>query len=287
MVEPLAIPAYAIIAIGIAASAVLVPLAGFSIAPSVWPIFFLWPFVAIAGMLLRRVGHPKLATATEATALVYGQGLSYLLVLFPLTAIAAPFADNRLAAADQALGFNWTVYAWFVAPVIDPLVIAYKSFAWQPLIVVAALVNAPRRLWNFVTAAVIAILITTIIYPFAPARGAWLHYGMHDYPMKGTGPTDFGHIISFIRSGHRVISPDLFTGFVSFPSYHAAAAVLFTWALWQTRLRFPALLLNVAVSAAAIVVGGHYFVDIIAGLSVGVASICLSALTYRLMTATV
>lgn len=281
MIEPMALPTYFIIAVGAAASAILVPLGGFTIDPSVWPIFFLWPFVAFSGMLLRRVDHPKAATAVEATALIYGQGLAYLLMMFPVTALGAPLADGRLAAADHALGFNWSAYAWALAPVIDPLVLLYKSFDWQPLLVVALLVSRPRRLWVFTAAAAIALLLATIIYPFVPADGAWVHYGLHGYPMKGDGPAQFGRVIHLIRGGERVIRLDLLTGFVSFPSYHAASAVLFVWALWSTKLRIPAVILNVLVCGAAIVVGGHYLVDILGGLAVGALATILSLLVLR------
>lgn len=284
MVEPLALPAYAVLALGILASAVLVPVAGFAIVPTVWPILLLWPFVAVCGMLLRRIGHAKLAAAMEATALVYGQGLAFLLALFPLTALGAPLADQRLAAIDQSLGFNWTAYAWAISPFIDPLVIAYKSFNWQPLLIVLALAFTQRdeRLWRFVTAGALSLLIAVAVYPLAPALGAFVHHGLTGYPMKGDGPRAFGQVIEAIRGGDHVIRPVMFTGFVSFPSYHAAAALLFVWAAWPMRwLRVVLIPLNIALVAGAVVVGGHYFIDIIAGLIVGATSLYLSGRALR------
>lgn len=270
-----AIPTYVVIAIGLAVSAILVPALGFSVAPQVWPIFLTWPFLAFSAMLLRYVRHERFAAFLEATALTYGQGLAFLLVMFPLTAVGSPLADNWLSAIDRALGFHWTAYAWAIAPVIDPLVVAYKSFAWQPLLVIGCLAYSERfdRLWRFVFASALTLLVTTLIYPFAPAVGAFAHYGLSGYPMKGDGPLEFGRIILLIRGGHNVISPDLFTGFVSFPSYHAIAAVLFSWAAWPTRLRYPMLALNALVVIAAPVVGGHYFIDILGGFVVAAVAI--------------
>jgi len=55
--------------------------------------------------------------------------------------------------------------------------------------------------------------------------------------------------------------------FITFPSFHAAAAVLALWALWSVWwLRPLALIANVSMLLATPLVGGHYFVDVIAGV---------------------
>jgi len=56
-------------------------------------------------------------------------------------------------------------------------------------------------------------------------------------------------------------------GIISFPSLHAALAVLFIFALWPVKwLRWIALSINLVMIAATPVDGSHYFTDIIAGL---------------------
>ena len=63
-------------------------------------------------------------------------------------------------------------------------------------------------------------------------------------------------------------------GIVTFPSFHAATAVLYLWALWDVRwIRPIAVLANVAMLLATPLVGGHYFVDVFAGIAVAAASI--------------
>lgn len=279
MTERRALPAYALVALGLLLTAIAVPLAGFTVAPSVWTGFFLMPFIAVAGMLARRIGLSRLATALESGALLYGQGLSLLLLLFPLAAFSAPYADAALAKADSALGFDWVAYARLIEPAIDPLVLAYKSFHWQPALLIAALIATAQtdRLWRLVTAASVAGLATAALFPLFPARGAFVHYQLTGYALKGDGPLAFSPILDLLKSGHRVISPDLFTGLVSMPSYHAASAAMFVWAGWRVRLlRWPLLALNLALCAAAIVVGGHYLVDILVGLAIGAASVGLT-----------
>lgn len=135
--------------------------------------------LALGGMLSWRIGHPKLAAVMEGTALLYGLGLATLLLLFPLTAISAPYADATLARWDAALGLNWPRFLDWCVPYAAPLVVAYRSFAWQPLIVVVALVATDRldRLWELTCAAAIAGLLTAVIFPFFPGEGVFFITG--------------------------------------------------------------------------------------------------------------
>ncbi len=72
---------------------------------------------------------------------------------------------------------------------------------------------------------------------------------------------------------------DLFglAGIVTFPSFHAASALLYGWALWPVRWIRPfAVFANVAMLAATPIAGGHYFVDLLAGLAVALAAIVVA-----------
>jgi membrane-associated phospholipid phosphatase len=61
---------------------------------------------------------------------------------------------------------------------------------------------------------------------------------------------------------------------VTFPSFHAASAVLFAWALWVVKWMRPvALLANGAMLAATPLNGGHYFIDVFAGAVIAVLAI--------------
>jgi membrane-associated phospholipid phosphatase len=272
MVEPMAVPIYILIALGAACSAIFVPALGFHVDLDVWPYFIVWPFLTVSGMLLRRVGHARSATAVEGVGLIYAQGFGFVFLLFPLSAISRPFADVILNGADRALGFDWLSYARIVAPITPVLQFAYHSFNWQPAVVILALcvTHHERRVWKFVFASAAALAVDVAIFPFLPARGPLQFYHFPDaHP--------FGDVIALLKAGHRTISPDLFTGFISFPSYHAASCLLFGWAVWPVKLlRVPILALNFVMLAATLTVGGHYLVDIVAGLLVASGSLRLS-----------
>lgn len=270
---------YGIIAVELLAAAALVPFCGFVISPSAALALPLWAvFLAGAAMLLRRYGHMRVSGSMEAIALVYGQGFAILLLLFPLTAISRPLADSTLAAADRAIGFDWPRFvSIFVGrPTLQiGAKLIYNSFAWQPLLCILVIGSDAPRLWRFVTACTLAGLLVCIVYPFAPAAGAFVffHASLNDFPTMSAA-TEFGPQIQAIQAGGRSISADQFVGFVSFPSLHAASAVIFSWAVWpRAWLRWPLIILNVLMCVAALLVGGHYLIDALAGIMVGIASI--------------
>jgi membrane-associated phospholipid phosphatase len=63
-------------------------------------------------------------------------------------------------------------------------------------------------------------------------------------------------------------------GIVTFPSFHAASAVLYAWALWPLWWMRPiAIIANGAMLASTPIDGGHYFIDLAAGIGVAVLAI--------------
>ena len=65
------------------------------------------------------------------------------------------------------------------------------------------------------------------------------------------------------------------TGIISFPSYHAAAAVLLGYAFAELPrwVACAAFVLEIALVISAVLVGGHYLVDVLAGIIIAVASL--------------
>jgi membrane-associated phospholipid phosphatase len=249
---------------------------GFKIPLALLSLFWTWPFLAVAGMLAQRIGKFRLASMMQGCALIYGQGLCLLMILFGMAAISGPYADHMLAAMDESLGFHWPDYVAATLPYRKPLTLAYRSFVWQPLLVVIALVLAgqARRMWTLLSAAIFASILTSIIFALFPARGVYLHYGMSLDRVVKIGTFNFHHGLDYLRGGGREISRSLMTGLVSFPSYHMAEVVLFTWAGWSVKwLRWPLLALNLVVVASIPVIGAHYFIDVLGGAVVAIVAI--------------
>lgn len=283
MFEPLLRPLYLLIAFTLVVGVALMVTTGFSITIETFSIAALPAFLIIAGMLARRILLYRVADCLEGGALLYQQSIVMLIVLYPVAALSGSYADDWLVAGDRALAFDWVAYLDFCRPYTRELLFAYKSFGVQPAILVLALALTGRRerLITLITAAFVGLMIVGLIFPFAPAVAPLTYFDIQpaDYPeLKGTGPWDFLVILNGIRNGsERVLSPELFTGMISFPSYHSTMAFLFAWAAWSVKwLRWPMLVLNLALLASTPVIGNHYLVDTLAGVAVGVIALALS-----------
>ena len=74
MIEPDAVPTYMLCGIGLGITVTLTMAMHFIVAPALLLPLWIWPFVAVSAMLLRRVGHSRIAGGLEGTAMIYGQG---------------------------------------------------------------------------------------------------------------------------------------------------------------------------------------------------------------------
>lgn len=272
-------PIYCIVLAEAALAVILYRVLGLRFAEPLLLVPPLWTLALLpCSWLLRRIGHSRVAGGGEALALVYSQGLAGWALLFPLAALSLPLADGLLARADAALGFDYaTVYRLGVLIGLKPLGTIYNSFLYQPALVVALLffIDDQRRMWRFVVASALALLITCLVFPFFPAAGSHVQYGLPHY---SASVLPFGDVITGLRErGWHTVELKMLAGLVSFPSYHVAAAAIFVWAAWPVWwARWPLLLLNVAMTFAAIVIGEHYLVDIFGGLAVAVLATKLS-----------
>jgi membrane-associated phospholipid phosphatase len=162
---------------------------------------------------------------------------------------------------------------------------AYVSYAviyLQPILVPLALglTKQPERLQNFVLACTLSICVAVLISAALPANGTYFLYNLPaDLPnFKASGYLIQLHNLPFIRDGSlRSLYITHLGGVVEFPSFHATAAVLGMWALWSLWWMRPfALIANIGMLFATPLIGGHYFVDIIAGVVLAILAIAVS-----------
>ena len=190
--------------------------------------------------------------------------LNYILAgLLPL-----PLWDQRFDAADRALGLDWlSMYHWIGAhPAIDTgSNIVYLALGPEFLILLLVLdglgrsrdATALRR--YFTTSALVTVFSGILM----PAAGAFVFYHL---PIAHT--TACVIQVAALRDGSlRLIDLSNAQGLVAFPSFHAALAVICAYAARSLRyLALPAALLNVLIIGSAPAIGGHYYIDIFAGL---------------------
>jgi hypothetical protein len=249
---------------------------------------FLVPLAAsallIAGSWFYRARRhdPRLSSALGSTA----QITMFAAVAAPLSYLSAspglPFQDHALDAIDKALGFDWMgLFAWLnVHPTTFKIFrVIYFSLTVQITLVVMCLAFTGRLAWLrvFVVAFMCTTILTIAISAVVPAQGVWSSYGHAAADPSSIVPaTDAAWpVYRELRDGtNRQLVATGAEGILTFPSLHAALAVIFIGAMWPIPgLRWLALATNAVMLAAIPIDGLHYFVDVLAGIAIAVLSL--------------
>jgi hypothetical protein len=215
-----------------------------------------------------------------------GQALLIAILIGPMTYVAAsanfPMQDELFARIDHALGLQWPGYFTFLTSsdrTISGALFAYSMIQWPVFAIPVALSFARkyRRLQEFTLALALALIVTTAISAIVPANGIYDAQMLtaSDAPFRSPAYLMQLHDVPLIRDGSlRELDLMNLAGIVAFPSFHATSAVLFLWAMWAVWWMRP--IAAVTMGAMLFVtpfVGGHYFIDIIAGIAVAIGAI--------------
>ena len=215
-------------------------------------------------------------TRTVLALVLFTNAVSIL--SFILTGILPlPRCDEALATADRALGLNWLdMYHWLTRhPAIEASArAAYNSLGTEMLILLFALelLGHHSQARAFLLWIIVSTIATLGIGALIPAAGAFVYYHL---PVAST----IGYVSQWadLRNGTlRTINPFNNQGLVVFPSFHATLAVLCAYAARPLRiLKYPLLALNLLIILSSPFEGGHYFIDIIAGIVLAALTISL------------
>jgi membrane-associated phospholipid phosphatase len=194
----------------------------------------------------------------------------------------APLMDAKFAALDQRLGFDWLAYiGWVEHHPAVARIFSLSYAATEPLVLVllAALCFTRKfaQFHRFALGYLLGGLITVAVAGAVPA--------LAEYIYRGIGPAAYPHLqiapaIAYrddffaMRSHALTVLPEDFQGVVAFPSFHSVLAVLSLCAARQVSslaLRFAAIALSLLMLLSTPVDGGHYLVDTLAGIVVGLA----------------
>ncbi|GEP03467.1 phosphatase PAP2 family protein [Methylobacterium oxalidis] len=251
------------------------------------------PLLAVVACALGSAYYGTLRMDERASVLL---GSAAQLVAF--TALAGPLSyavaraggplwDGTLHAWDRAIGLDWRAYLAFVndRPRLGLILsLAYQSIMPQiaVILLVLALSGRLRACRDFVLATMLAALGAVVISGLMPAMAMFVHLDINrlqDFPHLDPAAA-FVHVadLNGLRDGSfRTVSLNHLEGIITFPSFHAALAAIFAHAFWQHRwTRWPGLALNLAMIAATPIDGGHYFVDVLAGLGLAALAIRLA-----------
>lgn len=217
-----------------------------------------------------------------------GQVIITCAIVGPLSYVAGkmgwPLQDQALLAIDRALGLDPEPIARFVNDhpwLADVLSRGYGLIKWPLLGIPVVLTLTARyvRLQLFMLAMSLALAVTIAISALVPAIGTY--YGLQlpaaQLPNVNTAiyAGQLRDILALRDGSLHELQLFRLSGIVSFPSFHAASAVLYMWALWPVRrIGGIAAALNLLMIAATPVIGAHYIVDVAAGIALAAASIC-------------
>jgi PAP2 superfamily len=218
-----------------------------------------------------------------------GALLSYL-----LAREGGAYWDDRFKAWDLALGFDWLGYVRLIdaSPLVTMIFrAAYASLIPQIIVLVLFLGFTARlkQLNLLIFAAIFCGTVTVLLSPLFPALSNYVALGLRAEDFDNVNPlAGYVHLAHFnaLRSGEPfLLSLPEMQGIITFPSYHAGLSTVTLWAFWVSGaawVRWPGSIVALLTIAATPVDGGHYLVDIIAGMSIAAASIAVAPLAIRL-----
>lgn len=191
-----------------------------------------------------------------------------------------PLADGQLKAWDAALGFDWPGFIrWLEArPALAAVLgFAYATFPFQILGLPfwLALRGDHRGAAAFVFVFAAMSLATCAISVFFPSPGAYVAHGFAPGDLVAIKPVWFlDEFLAVHGAAAFTFRFETMEGILTFPSLHAAVAVLCGWAGWRLKFaRWPLAALNAVMFLSAISHGGHFLVDVLAGFVLAVATI--------------
>jgi membrane-associated phospholipid phosphatase len=186
-----------------------------------------------------------------------------------------PLVDKELIAFDTALGFSWKdLFAWQTQQHAFTAILTtvYRSYAPQVLLTTLVLGFAGRTedLADFILLFFVTVVFTILISTPLPASDTMFSFGIID--PHDASPWSY---FQALRDGSMTtLSLDDKQGLISMPSLHAAHAIVLAYAVRHIRWLFPvSIVWNAAMIYSAIPFGGHYLIDVIAGVALSAAAI--------------
>lgn len=219
----------------------------------------------------------------EGACIVVALGLSLacLSYLGPMT--DWPLRDREMILIDRHLGLDWlqVMRGFDRRPLLLTILnAAYATFTAQLIGTALVLIAAGRKreldrfFVTFLSASVLAELASVLVPTLGPMVTLARDVGFLHVRTIGRVT---GDIMLTLRSGSlRVIDLGAIDGIISFPSLHAAVAVIVPYTLrWNRPLFWPILILDGVMLISAIPSGNHYLSDLLGG--VGVAALAILA----------
>ncbi len=245
-----------------------------------------------AGAVLGRArGRPRLAAGATAFLLMTSFTIIGVVLSYALAARAGPLWDGRLAAADVRLGFEWP--AVFDALDGHPVAlwvggVAYHSLTVQMIVCIVVLSAVGRfdALRIAVAAAIVGGFATILISGAMPAMGNVFDPAGYRRLWPSVAWMERAMIAGLRDGSWRTLDLTQLMGIVTFPSFHATLPIILARAQRDVPVwRIVAPVWAGVTIVATPVFGGHYGVDVLAGIAIAPPAIVAGAYIVRVRAA--
>jgi PAP2 superfamily len=241
------------------------------------------PAIGISLVLVAVGLYARVAMAAERLSLgVIGLGIfmafsgTVPILAFTMFPFVNPMIDHHLIAWDASLGFSWIGFVEFMSgyPAFSRILgHVYMSSLPQIALVIAllAFLRRPTELHRFLLVGFVMMFATLLFGTLFPSIGPTAYVTVPADIQAKIGlvtTNDVGaSLLRWGREGNAVITIEIITGVIAFPSYHIGMACMVAWFCRGTPASLPALVVNALMIPATILQGGHHLVDIFAGLA--------------------
>ncbi len=238
--------------------------------------------IGLLGLIAVMYSRYRPAPALAEMAVFGAKWIAFTTLGIALTYLGAsiglPLMDSEFVRWDRALGFDWIEWVNAIATLPaagGALALAYDSLLLQIAlsIVLLAAARTPGRNKELLLGATISLLITTLIASLTPAMGPWIYF---EHGITSPEQIAYAKDVMALRSGHSVdFEIKNMEGILCFPSYHTVLAVLITFAHRRSRYFAAFAAANIWMVLSIPSQGGHYFVDMVAGVAVAVIALLI------------
>ena len=222
----------------------------------------LQPTAVVAGLAFLAWLRPAFRLCLSSLAILVAFSTAFSTLIYVLGTSPWPLADPELADFDALLGIDAPRIA--LATAAHPLLAKVLFFIYFSVIPQTILVlvwlgfRNDERLSLFLYRFMICGLVTAACFYFVPALGT-----------SRTNPTVWNidplRDLLALRSGAlTTVRWQAVEGIVTFPSFHAIWAILLILAMPT----WPIVVLNVLMVISTVTSGGHYVIDVVAGILV-------------------
>lgn len=193
-----------------------------------------------------------------------------------------PLITETLANIDSYLGVSppdIVMWFWSYRWLNILSIIFYFSFLYQKpfILLYFSLREDVKHLQRFIMQYMFTVLLTICIGAYFPAEGTYAWYHFEPYASQ------WGDLQRLYEVRQNILNLRGLNGIIEFPSLHTALGVIYIYAFRDERkiIFIPIVILNILLFFSCISTGGHFLIDVLAGIAVAVIAIGMEKFLFK------